>query len=438
MGQLIRFIQGDCRERLKDLPDQSVQSVVTSPPYFGLRDYGTSEWAGGWDPNCDHARSVVGGPKQTRGAGQQNGHASAANKLGRRECVKCGAVRTDSQIGLEPTPAAYVAELVGVFREVWRVLRDDGTVWLNLGDSYNNFRVSKGPGQAVHGRDKLNGKPAPDSGGRGHLGFKEKDLMMIPARVAIALCDDGWYLRQDNVWAKRNCMPESVQDRTTRAHEYVFMLTKRPNYFYDAKAIEEDGEIAAGTRAAKGGNVRSMIKEVNGRPPEYYEYSGKRNKRSVWFISTQPYPDAHFAVMPPELAEVCIMAGTPEVGCCRLCATPWERVLGPKQRVEGRGSGNGFKRSERLSYQDDNGPRGDDTPWVPTDRPTVGWAMSCDCPIGTPIPATVLDPFSGAGTTALVADRLGRDAIGMDLNPAYDEMARKRLVKDAGLFAEFG
>jgi len=180
------------------------------------------------------------------------------------------------QIGLEDTPPAYVEALVGVFREVRRVLKDDGILWLNLGDGYNNFRVEMGPGQAVHGRDRLNGKPDVKSRRRGWNGLKEKDLFGIPWRVAFALQDDGWYLRQDNVWSKPNPMPESMKDRTTRAHEYVFMLTKAPFYYYDADAIREPG----------------------------------RNRRSVWTVETGSYPGVHYATMPEELVTICVLAGS--------------------------------------------------------------------------------------------------------------------------------
>lgn len=405
----VRILQGDCLDALRTLPDASVQCCVTSPPYYGLRDYGVA-----------------------------------------------------GQIGLEQSPAEYVARMVEVFREVRRVLRDDGTVWLNLGDSYANYRVGdRGgmPGQTIHGGQERSKPARPNKGNDGaeigradgcprranrHDGLKEKDLMMMPARVAIALCDDGWYLRSNIIWAKRNCMPESVHDRPTNAHEHIFLLTKRPSYFYDAVAIEEDGEIAAGTRAAKGSEVRSALKDVNGRPPEYYEYTGKRNKRSVWWMATQPFPEAHFATFPPELPEICIKAGTSERGCCAKCGAAWVRqtekpvapidvftqrgaaddglIASGRARVDGVLMGAGQKLQE---WRNANPER------------TTGWLPSCGCAAGEPVPCTVLDPFAGVFTTALVADRLGRDCIGIELNPEYCAMARRRIEKDAGLFAEF-
>jgi DNA modification methylase len=305
----VRVLTGDCRQVLASLPAASVNCIVTSPPYYGLRDYGV-----------------------------------------------------DGQIGLEQTPDAYVSEMVAVFREARRVLRDDGTLWLNIGDSYNNFRSQMGPGQTVHGREKMNGKPMEKSRRRGWNELKEKDLIGIPWMLAFALRADGWYLRQDIIWSKPNPMPESVRDRCTKAHEYVFLLSKRERYFFDAEAISEPGVVPAGTKAAKGGAERFNIPGVNSRPPEYKVYSGRRNRRSVWTIATEPSGIAHFAMMPTALAELCIMAG---------------------------------------------------------------------CPAG----GTVLDPFGGAGTTGLVADRLGRNAILIELNPANTSIAADRLRGDAGMFA---
>jgi len=254
-----RIIVGDCLEVLRGMPDESVHCCVTSPPYFGLRDYGH-----------------------------------------------------DGQIGLEETPEAYAAKLVEVFREVRRVLRVDGTCWLNLGDSYNNFRVSTN-GQAVHGR-KLNGKFE----GRRPVdhNLKEKDLIGIPWRVAFALQADGWWLRQDIIWSKPNPMPESVTDRCTKAHEYVFLMTKAARYWYDAEAVKE-----AVTPGCYRGPRRNGFKEDGathnkndsgvhcGSDPE----SG-RNRRSVWTVATQPYAEAHFATYPPDLIKPMILAGCPVGG----------------------------------------------------------------------------------------------------------------------------
>lgn len=270
---------GDCREVLRTMADESVHCVVTSPPYFGLRDYGMA-----------------------------------------------------GQIGLEPTPDEFVAQMVLVFQEVRRVLRDDGTLWLNLGDSY-----------------------------------ADKSLIGIPWRVAFALQTDGWYLRQDIIWSKPNPMPESVTDRCTKAHEYIFLMSKSSRYYYDTESIKEKGtsvrEFWEETRGDGSDSMRRGIASRQAKGPSGFGANGTRNKRSVWEVVTQPFGEAHFATFPPDLIEPCIRAG---------------------------------------------------------------------CPVG----GTVLDPFGGAGTTGLVADRLKRNAVLIELNPEYAEMARRRIAGDAGMFAD--
>jgi DNA modification methylase len=303
--------EGDCRAVLATLAAESVQCVVTSPPYYGLRDYG-----------CD------------------------------------------GQIGLEQSPAEHVAALVEVFREVKRVLRKDGTLWLNLGDSYNNFRNGQ-CGQSVHNHVTHD---QPVKRKRGYGDFKEKDLLMIPNRVAIALQDDGWWVRSEIIWAKAAPMPESVRDRPTCAHEKVWLLTKAASYFYDADAVAEPAEMtpqrrmtpSALRKGVPGQSDHAGVKAVRDEPAMEY---ATRNLRNVWHLNPEPFAGSHFATMPATLAERCIKAGS---------------------RV------------------------GD----------------------------TVLDPFAGAGTTLMVADRLQRHAVGIELNPEYAAMARKRITGDAPLFAE--
>jgi DNA modification methylase len=382
------IINSDTLTALKMLPAQSVHCAVTSPPYFGLRNYQLppTTWSDGW--------------------------------------VGC--------LGLEPTPDLYIDHLVEVCHEVFRVLRNDGVFWLNIGDSYNNFRCEMGPGQAVHGRDKLNGKPEVKSRRRGSAGLKEKDLIGVPWMAAFALRDDGWYLRKDNIWQKPNPMPESCRDRTTSSHEYVFHLTKKPFYFYDAEAIKETGVIPAGTRGARGSAERFNTPGVNSRPPEYKIYDGMRNARDVWTITTKPYKHAHFATMPMALAERCIKAGTSEAGCCAQCGAPWLRQFSAKVPANGRGSGNGFKRDQRLTYVDDNGARGDETPWTPTVRTTTGWLPSCQCPFEMPMPCTVLDPFGGSGTTGAAAYALGRNSVLIELSEIFCQMANNRIHRPGG------
>ncbi len=320
-----QILQGDCIERMRSLPDQSVNCIVTSPPYWGLRDYGV-----------------------------------------------------DGQIGLEESPQVYCDRMVSVFREALRVLRDDGTLWMNLGDTYN--------GGGSGARD-----PArwPKQSRNDHLperrpvheGLKHKDMVGIPWRVAFALQADGWYLRSDIIWHKPTPMPESIKDRPTKAHEYVFLMAKSEQYWYDADAIKEPGSPNTHARG-NGVNPKSKSpsgwdkgpgghRNKTGRYPKSKQnesFSGAvnkvvefRNKRTVWTIQSTPFPEAHFATFPEALVEPCIKAGCPEGG-------------------------------------------------------------------------VVLDPFSGAGTTGVVAGKLGRNYIGIELNPEYVEMSRKRIGESMPMF----
>jgi DNA modification methylase len=276
----------------------------------------------------------------------------------------CGAVREDEQLGLEATPQDFVEALCQVFDEVWRVLKDDGTIWVNLGDSYSSFRDSKavpdslrnGDGTAVSKASNRNPEMLKASG------LKHKDLIGIPWRFAFAMQDRGWYLRQDIIWAKPNPMPESVTDRCTKSHEYIFLMTKNPKYFYDHEAIKVPVKDDWGTRDRSDGKYH---KEGTGLQPHTgleKSYS-MANKRSVWSVTTSRYKDAHFATYPPELISPCILAGSKE---------------------------------------------GD----------------------------TVLDPFSGSGTTGEVALQNNRHYIGLELNPEYAELSRKRLSEAVGMFGD--
>jgi len=257
-------------------------------------------------------------------------------------------------------------------------------------------------------------------------GLKPKDLVGIPWRVAFALQDDGWWLRRDNVWAKRNPMPESCKDRCTSSHEYLFHLTKSARYFYDAEAIKEPAAYGysptKGQMFASVGNIRSQPRRSGSTTTP--GNGGTRNKRSVWSLATAPFPEAHFATFPPALVEPCILAGTSAKGVCPKCAAPWERQVKqtrPEYRKDPgthgtrRPDGNGMRMHDKFN----------------TGTETIGWRPTCSCNSGEkyadPIPATVLDPFLGAGTTGLVAARLGRDWVGIELSPIYAEMARRRL-----------
>jgi DNA modification methylase len=340
----VRILIGDCREKLRGLPDASVHCCVTSPPYFGLRDYGH-----------------------------------------------------EGQMGLEPTPHEFVAGMVEVFREVRRVLRDDGTLWLNIGDSYCNTPAGNKPG-TLKSCSGLSNSSENLEKRKGNLrdnsrlpGVKTKDLIGIPWMLAFALRADGWFLRQDIIWSKPNPMPESVRDRCTKAHEYLFLLSKSQRYYFDQDAIAEAavyGGDELGILRGDKSRAEAMGRKPSGNEAEAVrrreskkrgEFNGKtnalegreafrairdtRNKRSVWEVATQPFSEAHFATYPPALIEPCIKAGCPQGG-------------------------------------------------------------------------TVLDPFFGAGTTGLVADRLQRNCVGIELNPEYAALAEKRIHGDAPLLAE--
>ncbi|WP_152051767.1 DNA-methyltransferase [Tautonia marina] len=336
----ITILTGCCLSLLATLPDQSVHTCVTSPPYWGLRDYGIT-----------------------------------------------------GQFGLEQTPAEFIQHMVRVFRDVRRVLRDNGTLWLNIGDSYAGH---SGGNQGKNGwrSDRTFTARVADKFGSG---LKPKDLVGIPWRLAFALQDDGWFLRSDIIWSKPNPMPESVTDRPTKSHEYLFLLTKSERYYYDREAIAEpcrwnpgdtkmpDGWDTgpgahgryhragreqgvrikrSGNKERKSGSARGCPEGTGANVCGSVPWEGTtRNKRSVWTVATKPFSDAHFATYPPELIEPCVLAGSP-------------------------------------------------------------------------IGGTVLDPFFGAGTTGLVADRHGRHCIGIELNPDYVQIAERRLRKDAGMFAD--
>jgi DNA modification methylase len=380
---VIQIIAGDCRSVLATLPAESVHCCVTSPPYFGLRDYGIAE-----------------------------------------------------QIGLEATPEAFVAELVAVFREVRRVLRDDGTLWLNLGDGYAGSTMTGGNAgiNASGGADGF--KQRRQFARKNETpGLKAKDLIGIPWRVAFALQADGWYLRQDIIWSKLNPMPESVQDRCTKAHEYLFLLSKSPTYFCDMAAIAEPSVDPVGSakryESAFGGEkARAPVGDAGidtrTRPEGMREFDGTRNKRSVWTVATQPFKEAHFATFPPDLIVDCIKAGAP-AQCCETCGAAWERVEERTPMV--------LDRSDRT--HDRGQTRASGTMLEAPTRVTLGFAPSCACPVNTGTGrGVVLDPFGGAGTTGLVADREQRDAILIELNPTYAAMAEARIRGDAPLFAD--
>lgn len=300
---------GDALEVLRELPDESVHMCVTSPPFYGLRDYGTGTWKGG-DEGCDHAvrpnikveSSTLGGGKATTGH-QREGFGA--------ECPRCGARRVDQQIGLEATPDEWIAKLVAVFREVRRVLRKDGTCWVEVGDSYGSGGHN-GKGFVDGGEQTaLIGQTYPKSP------YKPKDLLGQPWALAFALRADGWYLRSEIIWAKPNPMPESCTDRPTTAHSRIFLLAKSPRYYFDQEAVRE--QLRPGSPVW--GEAHSNQPGWSGNPNVHGEKGhalpanpAGRNIRSVWEIATEAFPDAHFATFPQALVRRCILAGCPEGG----------------------------------------------------------------------------------------------------------------------------
>lgn len=403
----ITILQGDCRETLKMLPGNSVHCCVTSPPYFGLRDYG-----------CD------------------------------------------GQIGLEASPRDFIDQMVAVFREVRRVLRDDGTLWLNLGDSYANDGKWGGSTGGKHAAS-LHGNTAIGRE-RKFTGMKPKDLMGIPWRVALALQEDGWWLRSEIIWHKPNPMPESVTDRPTKSHEQIFLLTKSSDYFYDYVAVQEvsndDKPRTAGNKSHKyverykssdteEHRTKAGLMKIADVPWE------RRNKRTVWpvsedewqqflqwkemqeaqksdlwTVSTKPYKGAHFATFPPDLIEPCILAGTSEHGACAECGAPWERVVEKVDSGRTQKMPDGFATHSggHGSFHKDGRAKGKTGNPVMIKK-TTGWQRTCQCETEQVVPCVVLDPFGGSGTTGQVARDAGCHAILCELNPEYVELIKARL-----------
>lgn len=300
------LLHGNAVDKLKQLEARSVDCCVTSPPYYGLRDYGTGEWVGG-DSNCDHKGNrfaTKANINKNCGSGVDRKNAEDTEPM-KSVCTKCGAVRVDEQIGLEETPEEYVAKLVDVFREVRRVLRDDGTLWVNIADSYSGGgRGCDTPKQKSNaGTVGMPKSVVPN-------GCKPKDLIGIPWMLAFALRADGWYLRQEIIWAKLNPMPESVTDRCTKSHESIFLLSKSARYYFDAKAIAEPTVTRDDSNRDRDLSKLSSCPgrtRMAGLKTNDYE---TRNKRDVWTMSSQPFSGAHFATFPMQLPETCVLAGS--------------------------------------------------------------------------------------------------------------------------------
>ena len=397
-----RIIEGDVLDGLAMLGAGTVQTCVTSPPYWGLRDYKVppTQW-----PAVEYA-PMPGLP------------------IVRIEAMECC-------LGLEEQPEQFIGHMVHVTREIWRVLRDDGTLWLNIGDSYAGSWGAQSRGETTPGTleggdmsfaRKIAAHPKKASG-TGSMkrtpGRKPKDLLGVPWLLAFALQADGWWLRSDIIWAKPNPMPESVTDRPTKAHEYVFLLAKSERYYFDQEAVREDGPTYIRKAGGYVGFDSTHVgNNQRGGFADKDTVTSGRNLRSVWTIATESFPGAHFATYPQALVEPCIKAGTSERGCCPECGAPWVRVVertfvGSYHDHKGDGIQYGLRQNGKGPKQEYDIPR------------TTGWRPTCDHG-EEPVPATVCDPFMGSGATALVARRLGRKAIGIDLNAAYLDMAINR------------
>ncbi|MBV6417401.1 MAG: hypothetical protein CMLOHMNK_02063 [Steroidobacteraceae bacterium] len=424
---------GDALTVLKTLPSESVQCAITSPPYLGLRDYGVT-----------------------------------------------------GQVGLEDTPEAHLEALVGLFREMRRVLRPDGTFWLNYGDCYWGGKGKSGyelpheaearrkTGATIQRAHNVPGYRDMRPTDAKHAMYKPKDLCLMPFRLALALQQDGWLLRSCCPWVKRNPLPESAKDRPSSAVEYIFLLSKRPTYFYDGEAVRVPNTEAGIKRAAcpsgngdarYGGAFHDHSDDaVKGRRIDHpaIHPAGRNRRNSDWFfeswqgmdtdedgnplafvVNPMPTKLAHFATFPPKLVEPMVKAGTSEKGCCSECGAPWRRVVAnhvpvlgvdipeaTRHKNQGASSAHSKTSAIRVSHSGN---------WskFKAEHPTETLRWEPSCPHDAPVkPCVVLDPFAGAGATLLVADRLGRDGVGIELNPDYLAMARERLRADSPLFAE--
>lgn len=357
-------------------------------------------------------------------------------------------------MGAEPTPEQYVRNLVEIFREVQRVLRPDGILFLNLGDCYSGSSQQGGTGKETITGGKRNQRETMHAHRRSSSGLAPKQLIGIPWRVAFALQADGWYLRSEIIWEKSNCLPESVRDRPTRSHEQIFLLTKSPRYYYDMDSIREPFQTDTKenypkrARVTGRGDQPSSTASTSGAQQDKsggYPPSGSgRNARTVWRINTRPFSAKklgfedvdHFATFPPELIELCILAGSSEGGCCSECRTPFRRIVeqGEPDREwqrrcggddDGEYHGQAVKDYESVGAQNASDVKARILAGM-RERKTIGWEKTCQCHTDEVVPCLVLDPFSGSGTTCLVSGRLGRKAIGIDLNSSYVAIAKER------------
>ena len=364
---------GDCLEILKNIPDNSIHCCMTSPPYYQLRDYGV-----------------------------------------------------EGQIGLESTFEEYLDKIVMVFQEVQRTLRPDGTLWLNIGDTYasSNSHDNKKFGNEQFNKNRPSREHCIIPKKKTPPGFKTGDLMGVPWRVAIALQASGWYLRSDIIWNKPNCMPESVKNRPTKSHEYVFLFSKSPAYYYDNVAIQEPVKESSLKRyrySMGGSTPGSVYPHENRAKPHNFNFdegSKYKNKRSVWTIPSVGYKQSHFATFPLNLVDICLKAGTSEKGCCPICGAPHSRItvqtFVPQQDIK-----NSCKLAKKSNKQLDASNSWGDYPRGSTIIDTIKWVSTCSCHAGNPIPCTVLDPFAGSGTVGNWCRNHNRACVLIELNENY-------------------
>lgn len=438
MDDLHEFVRGEGNGRiatcsalagLRELPNKFFHCAVTSPPYYGLRAYDTEPSVWGGSAQCEHEWGNVlpplhpGQVEQTK---WKNANAAGAggNASTGQYCSKCAAWR--GHLGLEPTPEMFVMHLTEIFRELRRVLRSDGTFWVNIGDCY--AKTTKGSGTPT---DK-NGRGEGYIGAGVPQGCKVKDLIGIPWMLAFAMRADGWYLRQEIVWTKTNPLPESTKDRPACATEKIFLFTRSKHYYYDLEA-----ERVPSTKRSAGNNFHrperlSFTTDAGDSREDAraWEASEDRNLWNYWLIGSEGFKGAHFAVFPSEIPRRCISLGSSLKGCCPNCSAPWRRIV-ERSRKATRPA-----RETKLEGHDDAEVGHRDKQRHVTTRTTLGWEPACECDVhGEPDMCRVIDPFSGSGTTVLTALRMGRRALGLELSEKYAGISRTRIAESIGLFA---
>ena len=424
----ILLIRGDARRI--PLADNSVNCCVTSPPYWGLRDYGTARWDGG-DADCDHKRRpAFQFDAASTLACSKNANQNHAQEPYLEKCGKCGAMRFDSQLGLERTPEEYIAKMVEVFREVKRVLRDDGTIWVNMGDSYASSWPAPNTRRNIIDNPMTDGKRGPQRPERMGGDLKEKDLVGIPWMLAFALRADGWYLRSDIIWAKPNPMPESVTDRPTKAHEYIFLLSKSEKYYYDQDAILEP--VSLSTHARLSQDVQSQIASarVPGKTNGNMKAVGRSSRNGSSFDEGKTGEMKHTrGGRRPK-------AWDSDLGSNRTLVSGYGRKLAEP----GSGTKNNSSFDEAMAIMPEK--RNKRSVWEVNTQPyseahfaTFPEELIKPCILaGCPEGGVVLDPFVGSGTTLLVARNNQCHAVGIELSEPYLAIARRRLAQDVLAF----